>query len=243
MQLAGKTALVTGAAHRLGRAIALALAAEGCDVVVHFHHSADAAAATAAEIAALGVRALPIQADLSRLADIEALGGVIDRDVRGLDLLVNSAAVMLRSDLLQATEADWQRTIDLNLKAAFFVLQMAARCMRRQGGGAIINIADIAGLRPWKRFPIHAISKAGVLMLTQVAALALAPDIRVNAIAPGPVLKPDTMTVARWEEFSRGLPLRRAGTPQDVAQAVIFLAQNDYVTGETLIVDGGNQFI
>jgi pteridine reductase len=127
---------------------------------------------------------------LSMFDAIDAIGS--------LHALVNSAAVMLPRDLLTATEDDWQATMDLNLKAAYFVLQQAAIRMRSAGGGGIVNLADIAGLRPWPRFPIHSISKAGVLALTQVAALALAPEIRVNAVVPGPVLKPDRMPDERW---------------------------------------------
>jgi pteridine reductase len=150
---------------------------------------------------------------------------------------------MLPGDLLTASESDWQATVDLNLKGAFFVLQQAAIRIRRAGGGAIVNLADIAGLQPWPRFPIHSISKAGLLALTQLAALALAPDIRVNAVVPGPVLKPDRMPEDRWRTIGDALPLRRTGTPGDVARSVRFLLENDFVTGESLLVDGGNQFV
>jgi pteridine reductase len=160
-----------------------------------------------------------------------------------LHALVNSAAVMVSGDLLSVSEMDWHATIDLNLKAAFFVLQQAALRIRKAGGGVIVNVADVAGLQPMPRFPVHSISKAGVLSLTKVAALALAPDIRVNAVVPGPVLKPDRMTEARWHAFGQSLPLRRTGTPGDVARSVRFLLENDFITGEALIVDGGNQFV
>ncbi|MBM3122113.1 MAG: SDR family oxidoreductase, partial [Chloroflexi bacterium] len=151
-------------------------------------------------------------------------------------------AVMASGDLLKVTQADWDHTLNLNLKAAFFVLQQAALRLRRGGGGVIVNIADVAGLRPWPRFPVHSISKAALLALTQVAALGLAPDIRVNAVVPGAVLKPETMQAERWDALGRLLPLRRTGTPSDVARAVRFLMENEFVTGEALLVDGGNQF-
>jgi NAD(P)-dependent dehydrogenase (short-subunit alcohol dehydrogenase family) len=134
---------------------------------------------------------------------------------------------------------DWDQTLDLNLKGAFFCLQQAAKRMRI---GAIVNISDVIGRRPWKRFPVHSISKAGLEMLTQVASLALAPDIRVNAIAPGLVLRPSTMDPARWEALSAKSPLQRSGTPKDIVEAVLFLLKNDYITGETLVVDGGMQW-
>lgn len=243
MNLSGKTALVTGSAHRLGRVLAMALADRGCDLVVHFHKARSEVGATLEAIGTLGVRAVPVQADLSKVEGVHHLFQEIDQHFGGLDLLVNSAAVMQRADLALATEEDWDRTIDLNLKAAFFCLQEAAKRMRTRGGGAIVNISDIAGLQPWPQFAIHSISKAGIEMLTRVAAVALAPEIRVNAVAPGPVLKPDRMSEARWQEISQAVPLRRSGTPQDIAQAVVFLLENDFITGETLVVDGGSQLI
>jgi NAD(P)-dependent dehydrogenase (short-subunit alcohol dehydrogenase family) len=241
VDLQGKTALVTGGAHRLGRALALALARSGCDVAIHYHASAEMAQATAAEIQALGRRALALPADLTSTAQIESLFGALDGAFSGLDVLVNSAAILEPVDLLDAGEADWQRTIDLNLKAAFFCLQQAARRMRQRGGGAIVNISDVAGIRPWARFPIHSISKAGIEMLTRVAALALAPDIRVNAVAPGPVLKPEGMSAERWQAIGARLPLRRPGSAEDVTRTVLFLLRNEFVTGETVAVDGGDQ--
>ncbi len=242
MDLSGKSILVTGAARRLGRAIALELAGAGAHLIVH-HHASDAEADdTCDAIRRLGSQAHPLRADLRFHDQILSLFEAIDR-AGPLHALINSAAVMLPGDLLTASESDWQATMDLNLKAAFFVLQQAAIRIRRAGGGAIVNLADIAGLQPWPRFPIHSISKAGVLALTQLAALALAPDIRVNAVVPGPVLKPDRMPDDRWRTIGDALPLRRTGTPGDVARSVRFLLENDFVTGESLLVDGGNQFV
>lgn len=241
MDLHGATILITGAARRLGRSIALELGAAGANLLIHHHASQAQAEATCAELRRMGVHAHSLQADLSSREGIEGLFDGVDR-LGGLSALVNSAAVMVPGDLLQVTEADWDQTLDLNLKAAFFVLQHAALRLRSAGGGVIVNIADIAGLRPWPRFPVHSISKAGVLALTQVAALALAPEIRVNAVVPGPVLKPDPMRDERWEALGRALPLRRTGSPADVARAVRFLMENEFVTGEALLVDGGNQF-
>jgi pteridine reductase len=129
--------------------------------------------------------------------------------------------------------------MDLNLRAAFFCLQAAARRMQA-GGGAIVNISDVAGQRPWSRYPIHSISKAGVDMLTRSAALALAPSVRVNGVAPGPVEKPSRMAEGRWAEIGRAVPLGRPGSGDDVAAAVVFLLQNDYLVGETIAVDGGD---
>lgn len=241
MILRGKAALVTGAAHRVGRALALSLADHGCDVVLHFHQSGEEATKTAEEISARGVRAVPVQADLRHDSGIATLFQAVDRELGALDILIQSAAVLEAVDLLAATPEDWARTIDLNLRSLFFCLQNAARRMRARGGGAIVNISDQAALRPWRRYPIHSISKAGVEMLTRVAALALAPEIRVNAVAPGPVLRPVALSEDRWSRIARSLPLRRAGSPEDVARAMLFLLENDYITGETVVVDGGDQ--
>lgn len=242
MDLHGKTAIVTGGAHRVGRAVTLALAERGCNLVVHYNASVEAAGLTADQIRNLAAKAVLVQADLSQYEGVIKLYQEVDTAGMGVDLLVNSAAIMQAVDLLSATEEDWQRTIDLNLKATFFCLQQAAVRMQTHGG-VIVNISDIAGLKPWSRFPIHSISKAGVEMLTRVAALALAPKIRVNAVAPGPVLKPDGMEEDRWQAITQTLPLERGGSAEDVARAVIYLAENSFITGETLVVDGGDHLV
>ena len=239
MNLEGKVALVTGGAHRVGRRIALALAREGCDLVVHYHRSQAEAEATVRELNQAGAPAVAVQADLSQPAGIEHLFGEVDRLRGRLDILINSAAILTPVDLLTATYTDWASTMDLNLRATFFCLQAAARRMQTRGG-AIVNISDVAGQRPWRRYPIHSISKAGVDMLTRTAALALAPAVRVNGVAPGPVEKPKRMPDDRWTEIGKSVPLGRPGSGDDVAAAVVFLLQNDYVVGETIAVDGGD---
>jgi pteridine reductase len=239
MQLQGKTAMVTGAGRRLGAAIAEALAGRGCHLLIHHHASPQAAAEVARRAGDQGVQAHLAQADLSRFEGVQRLFEIFDDHYPQLDLLVNSAAIMQAIDLLSATEEDWQRTMALNLKGTFFCLQQAALRMQALGG-LIINISDVAGRRPWPRFPIHSVSKAGVEMLTQVAALRLAPKVRVNAIAPGPVLRPEKMPESRWERIGDALPLHRTGEPGHVVQAVLFLAENDFITGETIAVDGGD---
>jgi pteridine reductase len=239
MELDGRYALVTGSGHRVGRAIAMALAARGVNLVVHYYHSSQAAIETVEQAQSYGISAQAIQADLRSPSSIEAMFARLDQTLPQLDILINSAAIMERTDFLSATPQDWDRSLDLNLKGTFFCLQQAAR--RMLDGGVIVNISDIIGLRPWPGFPIHAISKAGVEMLTKAAALELAPQIRVNAIAPGPVLKPEDMNPERWQEIASPSPLGRPGQPEDIARAVIYLIENEYVTGETLVVDGGFQ--
>lgn len=243
MELIGKSALVTGGAHRLGRAVALALARQGCDLMLHYFHSGEAAAATAAEARASGRRVATCAADLSQMEDVQALFAAVDRTFGGLDVLVNSAAVFEPVSLLEASEEDWRRTMDLNLRGAAFCLQQAARRMKARGGGAIVNISDAAGHRPFRRYPLHSISKAGVEMLTRAAALELAPSIRVNAVVPGPVLKPPGMSEESWHNIVTRGPQRRPGTPEAVAEAVLFLLRNDYITGESLRVDGGDLLV
>ncbi|MFQ5942010.1 MAG: SDR family NAD(P)-dependent oxidoreductase [Anaerolineales bacterium] len=240
MDLAGKIALITGAAHRLGKSIALALAEEGCDLMIHFSQAREAAVETANELQSLGVRTSIVQADLSRSEGIHEVFHAIDSTYGRVDLLVNSAAILERQNLLEVDENDWRSTIGLNLKGAFFVLQESARRMRKVGGGAVVNISDTAGHRPWKEFPLHSISKAGLEMVTEVAAYALAPEIRVNSVVPGPTLKPPWMPDERWYEVTGRIPLKQQVPSHNVAKAVVFLMANEYITGHSLIVDGGD---
>jgi NAD(P)-dependent dehydrogenase (short-subunit alcohol dehydrogenase family) len=242
MEIKGKVAVVTGAAHRVGKAVALALAGRGAHLVVHYHAHAALAAETAREIEALGTRAVAVGADLGTPAGVAALFDAVEQEFGGVDILVNSAAIMEAGELLTTTWADWQRTLDLNLAGPFFCAQRAARSMLARGGGVILNISDLAALQPWVRYPAHSASKAGLNMLTAVLARALAPTIRVNGIAPGPVAKPQGWGDARWEAIGRRTLLKHNGSGYDVAQAALFLIEHDFITGETLVVDGGARY-
>jgi NAD(P)-dependent dehydrogenase (short-subunit alcohol dehydrogenase family) len=239
VRLEGATALVTGAGRRVGQAIAIALAQAGCDVAVHYHGSAEGAQETARAIEQAGRRAELVQADLSDAAAARRLPDEAARALSRLDIVVNSAAIMVREPVEDVTPESWDATLDLNLRAMFFVSQGAIAHLRRSKG-KIVNLADLAGLEPWPAYVTHCVSKAGVIMLTKALARALAPDIAVNAIAPGAVLLPD-----EWDEKSRAhiqatTPLERLGSPADVVAAVKFLlAGTDYVTGTILVVDGG----
>jgi NAD(P)-dependent dehydrogenase (short-subunit alcohol dehydrogenase family) len=235
----GNVALVTGAARRLGRTIARALAEAGADLAIHYRSSTEQAAATAEELRSLGVRVETFQADLTAPGDIEALFDDVESQFGRLDLLVNSAAIFERKPIADITLADWNGVIDLNLRAPFFCSQRAARLMGRQSAGAIINIADVAAFQPWPGYAPYSISKAGLVMMTRVLARALAPAIRVNAVAPGPVLPPDDSTDAELEKLAGMTVLDRLGSPEDVASAVLFLVRSNYITGETILVDGG----
>jgi len=240
VKLAGAAALVTGAGRRLGQAIAVGLARAGCDVAVHYHDSADGAAATARDIRALSKqrRAELVRADLSDAAAARGLADQAAQALGRLDIVVNSAAIMARQAVESVTPESWDATLDLNLRAAFFVSQGALPHLRR-AKGKIVNLADVAGFEPWPAYVPHCVSKAGVVMLTKALARALAPDITVNAVAPGPVLLPERWDPATRDHIRDTTPLGRLGKPQDVVAAVRFLLENDFVTGTVLVVDGG----
>jgi pteridine reductase len=234
-------ALVTGAGRRVGRAIALALGARGMRVGVHYHASAEGAHETADAIARSGGEAVLLQSDLRTPDAPDRLVADAVRALGGIDILVNSAAVMERAPIDQVTPDAWDATMALNVRAPFFCARAAAGAMTRPEarGGVIVNIADLAGLESWPAYIPHGISKAGVIHMTRALARALAPAVRVNAVAPGAVLLPDTWSEADASRIVATTPLRRLGAPADVARAVLYLVDADYVTGEVLLVDGG----
>jgi pteridine reductase len=231
-------ALVTGGARRVGRAIALALAGRGIDIALHHSASPDAAEETAKAIRALGADVRVFAADL-RHANVPAqLVSDVHRAFGRLDVLVNSAAIMPRTPVSTVTVEQWDEVHALNLRAPFFCAQTAAPLLAEQGG-VIVNIADLAAFETWPQYIPHAITKAGVVHMTRGLARALAPRVRVNAVAPGMVLRPEGWSDADEARLVRTTPLERGGSPNDVAQAVLYLVDADYVTGETIIVDGG----
>jgi len=235
--LPGRVALVTGAAKRIGRAVAVRLAMEGADVAVHYHRSKAEADEAVAEIAKLGRTGVALQADLCNVAEIRRLFQQTTERFGRLDILVNSAANFLHSQLADVSEKVWDTALDTNLKAPFFCAQAAAPFLKRTHG-VIINFADIGGILPWPGYIPHCASKAGVIMLTKCLAKALAPEVRVNAIAPGTITMSDDPS--EWEaDFIRRAPLHRTGTPEELAEAVSFLIHSDFLTGQTLVLDGG----
>lgn len=241
--LTDRVALVTGSAHRVGKAIALALAAEGVHIVVHYHGSEEAAQDTIRDIKSLGVRAFGYRADQADPQAVNNMFDAIREEFGRLDILVNSAGMFKKTDFLDITFEEWQRVMSVNLTGPFLCSQHAARLMleglEEDHGGVIINIIDNSALQPWDQFPHHSISKSGVLMLTRILARRLAPAIRTNAIAPGPVLKEPTRTDESWARVAERLPLKRNGTPEDVGRAVVYLASEDFLNGVVLNVDGG----
>ena len=239
MQLNNAVVLVTGGAHRVGKAICLALAGEKAQVAFTYRASGEAARQTRQELEALGVQALALPCDQSDPTQVEpAIQRVLEQFGR-LDGLVNSASIMHEAPFLETTVQDWDATINTNLRGPFLFTQSAARWMLAHGGGAIVNIIDESAVRPTRHFIHHSASKAGLWMLTRSTALALAPSVRVNAVLPGPVLIPQGWEESRWLRLTDSTPLQRLGTPEDASRAVIYLLKEDFITGQVIVVDGG----
>jgi len=238
MELKGRAALVTGSGHRVGRALAVGLARAGMRVAVHYHEAEIEAEETVRLIREAGFSAETFAADLRVPGEPEQLVQTAAKSLDGLDVLVNSAAIMRRTPVGEVTVAAWDEMFALNLRAVFFASQAAARVMEERGG-AIINIADLAAFETWPGYIPHGVTKAGVVQLTRALARVLAPKIRVNAVAPGTVLLPDDWGAEQEQRLASTTPLGHTGSPEDVVEAVLYLLRADYVTGETLIVDGG----
>ncbi len=240
MELAGKTALVTGAGHRVGRAIAVALGAQKMRVAVHYNSTADGAKETLREIEKRGGSGDTFGADLTKPDQISGLTDAVVKRFGSLDVLVNSAAVMLRTPLGETDADQWDGIMALNLRAPFLLSQAAAPHLRRaKGGGVIVNIADLAAFETWPGYLVHGLSKSGVVYLTRALARVLAPEVRVGAVAPGTVLLPEKWSPSDAAHLVESTPLKRNGTPEDVSGAVLFILGADYFTGDTIIVDGG----
>lgn len=239
MKLEGRRALVTGGAVRLGRALALACADAGMDVAVHYHSSAGPAEEVVAACRDRGVRALAVAGDLSRADECRRVVAAAEAEFGGVDALVNSAGSFVSGKLADLTEADVDRALSVNLKAPLFCTQAVAPGMIQRGFGRVVNVADVAGIEPWPSFLAHGAAKAGLIHLTRTLAQALAPNVLVNAIAPGTVLMPDGATSDAEARSAAKSVLGRVGDPADIAGALIYLLEADYVTGHTLVVDGG----
>lgn len=238
MNLSSRVALVTGAGRRVGQAIALALGAKGMKVAVHYNGSAAGAEDTVAQLRAEGATGEVFQADLSTADGPRQLIDAVVQSFGGIDVLVNSAAVMERTPFGEVTVEQWDAMMAINLRAPFFVTQAAAPHLKKSGG-AVVNIADLAAYETWPAYIPHGISKSGVVHMTRSLARVLAPEVRVNGVAPGTVLLPEDWDKAADERLRQTTPLARTGTPEDVSATVIFLLESDYITGETVIVDGG----
>jgi NAD(P)-dependent dehydrogenase (short-subunit alcohol dehydrogenase family) len=233
--LSSKVILVTGSAKRIGRGIALRLAGEGARVAIHYGRSEAEARRTASEC---GGGAEVFRANLESVGEIARLFREVEERFGRLDGLVNNAARFTRFDPLDITEKDWDFVHSVNLKAVFFCCQQGARLMRKTGGGRIVNISSLGGIRPWAEHVHYCSSKAGVIMLTRALAKAFAPDITVNSVAPGVI--PFEDIDPRGKAMIEATPAQRGGTPAEVADAVLyFLRASNFITGQILAVDGG----
>ena len=246
--LAGQVALVTGAAKRIGRSIALRLAADGASVCVNYKSSKAEAESLVREIQAGGAKAVAVQADVSKRAEVVRLIGAVEKEFGRLDILVNNSGIFFPAKFAELTDEQWDRIMDANLKSQFLCAQVAAPIMKRQGRGRIINLSSLGGVLAWPAYTHYCVSKAGVIMLTRCLARALAPEILVNSVAPGTIHFPDQPPADpvhehRLEEYIKRVPLHRTGTGEDIAGAVAYLATADFVTGQVVVVDGGRALV
>ena len=234
MDLKNKVALITGAGRRIGRAIALDLAAHGTSIAVHYHTSQTEADAVVAEITTNGGKAQTFRANLEHVAEIEQMVANILDTFGRIDILINSASVFAPTPIETITERDWDANLDTNLKAPFFLSKFAAAAMRKQGAGKIINLGDWAGIRPYKDYLPYSVSKSGLIGLTKALAKELAPEVQVNCIALGMVIPPKTTTKEEIDRLVSRTLTKKMGTPEDVARAVIFFCETDFATGTVL---------
>lgn len=231
-------ALVTSGAVRLGRAISLGLVDAGYDLVAVYRSSEDAADELDREVRARGRRCRTVRVDLADPTAADDLAAAVEESFGRLDVLVNSAATFRSAPLLDVDADEWARAMDVNARAPHLVVRALAERLRASRG-SVINMADLGAFQAWTEFPHHAVSKAALVHLTRVQARALAPEVRVNAIAPGAVLPPDDWDAERWDRVARRAALERVGSPDDVVRAVRYLIDADFVTGQILAVDGG----
>ncbi|HYR45649.1 MAG TPA: SDR family oxidoreductase [Thermoanaerobaculia bacterium] len=243
LPLAGKSALVTGAAVRVGRAIALSLAEAGADVAVHYRSSGSSAEEVAAQIRAMGRRATTAAADLGRPQDCRRLVESALKELGALDLLVHSAANFHRASLEETTEELWDSAMDVNARAGFLLAREAAPILR-QRRGRVVLVSDFLARDPARNYLAHAVSKAAVEGLVRALAVELAPEVSVNGVAPGTVLVPEGTPPEEAEKLARRVPLKRNGDPEDIAKTVLFLCAGPaFLTGQVIAVDGGRSLV
>jgi 3-oxoacyl-[acyl-carrier protein] reductase/pteridine reductase len=238
----GKTALITGGAVRVGKAITLALARAGANVVINYHTSAVEAEQTCSEARALGVGALAVRANIGDQAQVEAMVAAAVQTFGGVDILVNSASLWKQTPFPTQNVEGWHQVTNILINGSFYCANAVAPLMLAKGEGAIVNIIDLSAFGPWPNFSAHSVGKAALLALSRQLALELAPAVRVNAVAPGPVLPPPDYDEAKIAATARHTLLNRWGTAEDVAEAVLFFVKASYITGEVLAVDGGEHF-
>ncbi len=242
MEIEGTTALITGGAQRLGRAITLALAQAGANVVINYHRSAGSAEATAAEARACGVGALPFRADVADLEQVRRMVAAAQSRFGGVDILVNNASHFQTTPVPTDDFDDWHAVTRVLVDGPFFLANLLAPQMLEQGEGAIVSVLDLSAWEPWRNFAAHSVGKAGLLALTRQLALELAPAVSVNAVAPGNVLPPPHYGPAEIAASAQQILFRRWGNPADVTDAVLFLLHSPFITGEVIVVDGGQRY-
>jgi pteridine reductase len=244
MDLKGKVALITGAGRRVGSELAVAFAARGATVGVHYRSSISEADKIVERIVATGRKAKSFRADLEHVSEIDRMVAEVAAAFGGLDILINSASTFFRRPIEEVTERDWDVNMATNLKAPFFLAKAAAPAMRRAGAGKVINIGDWAGVRPYNNYLPYVVSKGGLITLTRALAKALAPEIQVNCVALGPVLAPEDYGADEIERMVAGTLVKKMGSPKDVVAAVMFLCEGtDFATGSTLLLDGGRLLV
>ena len=242
MEIAGKVALVTGGAHRVGKAITMMLAKAGAHVVVNYYSASTEAEQTVAEAQALGVHARAIQCDVAEWTEVQSMADAIIEEFGGVDIIVNSASLFDKMPFPTDDLSTWHRVTAVSIDGPFYVCNALAPSMLARGGGSIVNIVDLSAWEPWVNFTAHSVSKAALLAFTKQLALELAPTIRANAVAPGPVLPPPNYDERQAEKTARRTLLGRWGTPEDVAFAVRYLLEAEYVTADVITVDGGERY-
>ncbi|MDX1413985.1 MAG: SDR family oxidoreductase [Candidatus Promineifilaceae bacterium] len=243
MELKGKVVLVTGAAVRVGRVIALSLAEKGANIAFTYLDDSEPWAQTLAEIEVKGVQAVALPLDVRQPEQPQAVVNQVIKQLDSLDILINNASIWLKASFLDINYEEWQAAIDVNLTGPFLCAQAAAPYMLAQQSGLIINITDLSAFQTWPKYAHHAASKAGLVALTKVMAAELAPHVRVNAVAPGTVLLPPNADQKKIRWAKENSLLKRVGEPQDVARTVIFLAEMDFITGAVYFVDGGRALV
>jgi NAD(P)-dependent dehydrogenase (short-subunit alcohol dehydrogenase family) len=241
MRIEGKTALITGGAHRVGKAITMTLARAGANVIVNYYSSDEAAQQTVREAQALGVDALAVQADVGDLEQVRALVAQAADRFGAVDILVNSASIWQKTPLPMGDYSGWHRVLGVLLDGSMYLADAVAPLMQERGEGAMVNIVDLSAWKPFAGYIAHSVGKAGLLALTRQLALELAPAVSVNAVAPGPVLPPPDYTQEQIDRVAGRTLKGRWGSAQDVADAVRFLVEADYITGEVIVVDGGER--
>jgi NAD(P)-dependent dehydrogenase (short-subunit alcohol dehydrogenase family) len=243
MEIKDSVILITGAAQRVGRAVANALAQRGAHIAFSYYSDDEPWQAALAELHALGVRAIAHKADVTQRGDVAALVQHAQQELGRIDVLVNNASVWLKKPALEISEAEWDAEMDINLKGPFLMAQAVAPLMQAQGRGLIVSITDLSAFQTWAGYAHHSAAKAGLVALTKVLALELAPAIRVNAIAPGTVLLPDNADAQKVQWAVNKSALGRIGSPDDVARTLMYLIEEDFATGAVYFVDGGRSLV